>query len=64
MRREIAGAVVGARSASKRGKEMKTIARVSVGLGVAAQLFFGFSPLFLPSMARAEGVAVYPSAVE
>jgi hypothetical protein len=43
---------------------MRVMAWIAIGFGVAAQLFYDLSPLLLPSMASAEGVALYPSAAE
>jgi uncharacterized membrane protein len=40
---------------------MKTFAWAFILFGVVVQVFYSISPLFLPSMATADGVAAYPS---
>lgn len=45
-------------------RALRKISWSLVGLGIVSQIFFSFSPLLLPGMASAEGVAVYPPATK
>lgn len=61
-RQPIRQSLCGRGDSGSKGETMKQAAWMTIALATLAQLFFDLAPFFLPSMASAEGVAVYPPA--